>query len=246
MFWVATAPLSPSGHINVSPKGVQGTFHVIDEHKVWYEDLTGSGVETISHLRENGRITIMFTAFEGPPRIVRLWGNGTVHEFGTPEYESLIPPETRQPGSRAAIVVDVHKVGSSCGFAVPYYEFKGHRNSILRWNERTDNHEFDFEVKPNSKPGPDTFSNKGTRNHQHVYNLKSLDGLPGLQTAHKTPLLSVVRDRPSIKEYVKEAGGMVNVKSIAAASASKGKVERAKLIVAFLLGLFVAMGYSMC
>jgi hypothetical protein len=93
IFWIATAPLAPDGHVNVSPKGVSGTFHVMNPNKVWYEDLTGSGtlfriyictmsswvregVETISHLRENGRITVMFNAFEGPPRILRLWGKG--------------------------------------------------------------------------------------------------------------------------------------------------------------------------
>jgi len=90
IFWVATAPLSEDGHVNVSPKGFENTMHVVlkevdtdgekkaTSNAVWYEDLTGSGVETISHLRENGRITIMFTAFEGPPRIVRLFGTGTV------------------------------------------------------------------------------------------------------------------------------------------------------------------------
>ena len=97
MFWVATAPLSPTGHINVSPKGYEGTFNVVDRKTVWYEDLSGSGayfeltsmykaqelnqrmlgVETIAHVRENGRITIMFCAFEGPPRITRLFGRGT-------------------------------------------------------------------------------------------------------------------------------------------------------------------------
>lgn len=96
LFWVATSPLSPDGHINLSPKGVAGTFHVINERKVWYEDLTGSGtynplaphpeahgviagIETISHIRENGRITIMFTALNGAPQIVRLFGKGNHH-----------------------------------------------------------------------------------------------------------------------------------------------------------------------
>ena len=77
MFWVATAPLSPEAHVNVSPKGVRDSFHYVSPTRVWYQDLTGSGVETISHLRENGRITLMFNAFEGPPRIVRLFGIGT-------------------------------------------------------------------------------------------------------------------------------------------------------------------------
>jgi hypothetical protein len=78
IFWVATAPLSESGLVSVSPKGVEGTFHIVNENRVWYEDLTGSGVETVSHVRENGRITILFNAFEGPPRIVRLYGRGRV------------------------------------------------------------------------------------------------------------------------------------------------------------------------
>jgi hypothetical protein len=75
VFWVATAPLSKAGHINVSPKGGQ-YFGVIDEKTFWYHDLSGSGNETISHLYENGRITIMLNAFEGAPKIVRLWGYG--------------------------------------------------------------------------------------------------------------------------------------------------------------------------
>ncbi|KAA1475360.1 hypothetical protein DENSPDRAFT_842120 [Dentipellis sp. KUC8613] len=134
IFWVATAPLAADGHVNVSPKGLEGTFHIIDKNTVWYEDLTGSGVETISHLRENGRITVLFNAFDGPPRICRLFGKGTVHEFGTPEYEKLLPPSKRAIGSRSAIVVDVHKVGTSCGFSVPYYEFVGNRDRLMNWN----------------------------------------------------------------------------------------------------------------
>ncbi|EPQ61268.1 hypothetical protein GLOTRDRAFT_14668, partial [Gloeophyllum trabeum ATCC 11539] len=132
MFTVATAPLSPTGHVNVSTKGVGGTFHVVDSRQVWYEDLTGSGDETIAHLKENGRITILFSAFEGPPTIARLFGTGTcVHEFGSPEYDLFISAVTRTPGSRAVIVIDVHKVGTSCGYGVPYYEFIGHRDTLL-------------------------------------------------------------------------------------------------------------------
>ncbi|EEB93529.1 hypothetical protein MPER_07797 [Moniliophthora perniciosa FA553] len=128
IFWVSTAPLSADGHINLSGKGNDGgKFHIVNSRKVWYEDLTGSGCETISHLRENGRITIYFNAFEGPPRIARLFGKGTVYEFGTPEYNSIIPPEQRSPGSRAVIMVDVHKVGTSCGFAIPFFDFKSYR-----------------------------------------------------------------------------------------------------------------------
>ncbi|KAH9947386.1 hypothetical protein B0H21DRAFT_891343 [Amylocystis lapponica] len=94
--------------------------HVLDDaHRVWYEDLSGSGSETMAHLRENGCITVMFSAFEGAPRVLRLWGIGAppspplrmVHELGTPEYEALVPPTTRLPGSRCAVVVDVHRIG---------------------------------------------------------------------------------------------------------------------------------------
>jgi len=136
MFWVASAPLSIQGHINVSPKGTADSFHLVNSKQVWYQDISGSGIETISHIRENGRITIMFSAFEGPPRILRLYGVGTVHEYGTPEYNALISAETRKPGSRAAIIVDVYQVGTSCGYAVPLYDFVIHRTQLLRSHDK--------------------------------------------------------------------------------------------------------------
>ncbi|KAF8880486.1 hypothetical protein CPB85DRAFT_1377238 [Mucidula mucida] len=115
MFWVATAPLSVEGHVNV----------MVDDRTVWYEDLTGSGNETISRLREpgNGRITVFFNTFEGPPSIIRLFGKGVVYEYGSAEYEELLPPEKRKPGSRSII--------KSCGYAVPYYNFVGHRTQLI-------------------------------------------------------------------------------------------------------------------
>ena len=90
LFWVATAHLGPEGYINVSPKGVRDSFHVVSLTRVWYQDLSGSGVETISHIRENGRMTIMFSAFDGPPRIMRLFATGA----------STRPPSSRSPLSR--------------------------------------------------------------------------------------------------------------------------------------------------
>ncbi|KAG8731086.1 hypothetical protein FRC11_005192, partial [Ceratobasidium sp. 423] len=134
-FWVATAPLSAKGHVNISPKGVVGTFKVIDNKTFFYQDLTGSGVETASHLRENGRITVLFNAFEGPARICRLFGTGKVYELGSPRYNELIPPEERLSGSRAAVVVDVHKVGTSCGFSVPLYKPDGERTILQDWTD---------------------------------------------------------------------------------------------------------------
>ncbi|KAK7460847.1 hypothetical protein VKT23_008778 [Stygiomarasmius scandens] len=181
LFWVATAPLSESGHVNLSPKGLEGTFHVVDEQTVWYEDMTGSGVETISHLRENGRITILFAAFEGPPRIVRLFGTGVVYEFGTPEYEALLPPGTQNHASRAVIMVKVHKVGSSCGYAVPFYEFKYHRTryyNVARTLEAVDvTHENECPAEQFDLASP---PEKGLRAYWKNVNEKSLDGLPAL------------------------------------------------------------------
>ncbi|KAJ7474748.1 hypothetical protein FB451DRAFT_1246510 [Mycena latifolia] len=173
VFWVATAPLAADGHVNLSPKGGEGMFHIVNPRQVWYEDLTGSGVETISHLRENGRITVLFNAFEGPPRIARLYGRGTAYEFGTPEYNSFIPAESRKPGSRSVIVVDVHKVSTSCGYAVPFFDFKAHRTRLLTWA-----------AKKESLDVPEVDAHgSGLVAYWNKSNLKSLDGLTGLITA---------------------------------------------------------------
>lgn len=181
VFWVATSPLSSDGHINLSPKGVAGTFHVVNEQKVWYEDLTGSGIETISHLRENGRITIMFSAFEGAPRIVRLFGKGMVHEFGSKQYIDLIPPEKRNPGSRAVIMVEIRQVSSSCGYAVPFYSYEGERHTLTRWfqnREKKDN-----EVEADVENPSMCKAEGGIKEYWEQKNAKSLDGLPGLSSA---------------------------------------------------------------
>jgi hypothetical protein len=133
VFWIATAPLSPSGHVNISPKGGQN-FGVVDEKTFWYMDITGSGIETISHLREpgNGRVTVMFNAFEGPPRILRIWGNGRVLENDSPEFKAFVAKHDVKtiPGTRSIIVVDIHQVGTSCGFAVPFFDFKEFRPTL--------------------------------------------------------------------------------------------------------------------
>lgn len=133
IFWVATAPLSASGHVNVSPKGGE-YFGVLDDKTFWYMDLTGSGNETISHLYEpgNARITVMFSAFEGPPRIVRLFGRGRVFENGTAAFADFVEKQNVKtiPGSRAIIIVDVHQAGSSCGYSVPYFDFKEFRSAL--------------------------------------------------------------------------------------------------------------------
>ncbi|KAG1732963.1 hypothetical protein EDB19DRAFT_1855290 [Suillus lakei] len=178
MFWVASAPLSPDGHVNLSPKGTADSFHVVNSHRVWYQDLTGSGVETISHIRENGRITILFNAFEGPPRILRLFGIGTVYEYGTQEYESLIPPETRKPGSRAAIVIDVYQCQTSCGYAVPIYDFVTHRTQLLRLHNSRESYDRTSDATASTE-----IDQKGLKAHWIRNNSRSVDGLPGLLTA---------------------------------------------------------------
>jgi hypothetical protein len=132
MFFVATAPLAADGHVNVSPKGPIGSLQVIDGHTVAYLDVSGSGAETIAHVRENGRIVVMLCAFDGPPRIVRFHGTGRVVRWDEPEFGAWIErcdfadasiPEAR----RAVVVVDVARVSDSCGYGVPLMRFQGLR-----------------------------------------------------------------------------------------------------------------------
>jgi hypothetical protein len=130
MFFVSSAPLSGDGHVNVSPKGGK-YFGVLDRKTFWYQELTGSGNETISHIYEpgNNRVTIMLNAFEGPPRIMRLFGHGRVIENGAPGFDEFVKAQKVDciPGTRSIILVDIHQVGTSCGFSVPYYDFKDYR-----------------------------------------------------------------------------------------------------------------------
>ncbi|KAI0735545.1 hypothetical protein C8Q76DRAFT_712734 [Earliella scabrosa] len=231
LFWVATAPLSPEAHVNVSPKGVRDSFHVVSPTRVWYQDLTGSGVETISHLRENGRITLMFSAFEGPPRIVRLFGTGTVHEFGTPEYEKLIPPENRRPGSRAAIVVDVHKVGSSCGYAVPYYEFRGHRQALLDY--------FVSREKADQKD-PGAHAEKGLKAYWEEKNARSIDGMAGLAAAPKMPQVPSYTDAMRLANTAEGGKPIANGSAIAMKSRVVDRHRVQEWAIAFTLGIVAA------
>jgi hypothetical protein len=132
LFFVATAPLAADGHVNLSPKGPIGSFAVLDSHRVAYLDVNGSGSETIAHLRENGRICVMFCAFQGPPRILRLHGRGEAVMRDDPRFEELLGaadfadasiPEAR----RSIVVVDVERVADSCGYGVPLMSFEGLR-----------------------------------------------------------------------------------------------------------------------
>lgn len=141
MFVVATAPLHNQGHVNVSPKGGD-VFGMVDLKTFWYMEMSGSGSETVSHLYEpgNGRITIMFMAFDGPPRILRLWGKGRCLESGSAEFQDFVSKHNVQtrPGTRSIICVDVHQIGTSCGFSVPYYDFKAHREILNDFYKKKD------------------------------------------------------------------------------------------------------------
>ena len=132
LFFVATAPSGDGGHVNCSPKGLD-TLRILSPARVAYLDLTGSGVETIAHLRDNGRITLMACAFEGAPRISRIYGAGIVHEVGTPEFAELMTNFPELPGRRAIIDIAVDRVTTSCGYAVPMMDLVSDRDRLLEW-----------------------------------------------------------------------------------------------------------------
>ncbi|RDB30049.1 Pyridoxamine 5'-phosphate oxidase family protein ustO [Hypsizygus marmoreus] len=238
VFWVATAPLTSDGLVNISPKGVEGSFRVEGPNKVWYEDLTGSGIETVAHVRENGRITVLFNAFEGPPRILRLYGKGTVYEFGTPEYEALLPPEKRQIGSRSIIMLDVFKVGTSCGYAVPFFTYKAPRNRLLTHFTRHELADIEAEAKIESCSIPPRPEN-GLKQYWVVRNAKSLDGLPGVlsgfesTTRFKSPKRNLQQD-----DETERIGLRIG-------EAVKAVVDL-KLVVAFFTGVMVTASYVKC
>jgi len=135
MFFTATAPLGSGGHVNLSPKGLD-SFKVLSPTRVGYMDLVGSGNETSAHLLENGRITFMFCAFDGPPNILRLYGTGYTVLPGDVAWAELSTYFTIGLGTRQIIVADIHKVQTSCGFSVPLYEYTGERDHAQKWAEK--------------------------------------------------------------------------------------------------------------
>ena len=139
VFFVATAPNGPGGHVNVSPKGMAGTFAVLGPRRVAYLDYTGSGAETIAHLRENGRIVLMFCAFEGPPTIIRLHGRGRSVLPEDPGFDALMAAFASPPyhhGLRSVIEVEVTRVSDSCGWAVPQMTYEADRDILRLSHER--------------------------------------------------------------------------------------------------------------
>ena len=159
MFFVATAPLDTAGHVNLSPKGLD-TLRILGPRQIAYLDYVGSGAETIAHLKENGRIALMWCAFEGPPKIVRVHGRGNVLAPDDAEYQRLRPLFPAQPDARTIIVVSVRRVASSCGFGVPLYRFERNRSQLPDWAKR--------------KGG------EGLCQYQRSKNATSLDGLPAV------------------------------------------------------------------
>jgi hypothetical protein len=134
VFFVATAPLALEGHVNCSPKDGE-SFRVLDEKTLVYLDLTGSGVETIAHVKENKRIVLMFCAFTGAPKILRLHGIGEVIETAHAEFEPLRAIFSPTPGIRAFIKVHLTRISDSCGYGVPLYDYRGERSQLKKWTE---------------------------------------------------------------------------------------------------------------
>ncbi|QKD83558.1 pyridoxamine 5'-phosphate oxidase family protein [Thermoleptolyngbya sichuanensis A183] len=132
IFFVASAPLSAEGHINLSPKGLD-SFRILSPHRVAYLDLTGSGNETSAHVQENGRITLMFCAFQGPPLILRIYGQGTTILPRSPEWDTLYPLFPPLSGARQILHVEVAQVQTSCGMGVPRFGYEGQRNELIDW-----------------------------------------------------------------------------------------------------------------
>lgn len=156
LFFVCTSPLDANGHINLSPKGFD-CFRVLSPTRVGYLDIVGSGNETSAHLLENGRITFMFCAFDGPPKILRLYGMGKTVLPGDDKWKELSEQFTILPATRQIIVADISKVKSSCGFGIPLYEYTGDRDHAFKWAE---------------KKGPE-----GLEEYKKEKNRVSLDGL---------------------------------------------------------------------
>lgn len=158
LFFVASAPMDRDGHINCSPKGGD-TFRVLGKREVAYLDLTGSGIETIAHLQENGRIVIMFCAFDGPPKIVRLHGIGEVIYPSHASYAALRAGFPPHAGARAIVRVKLNRISDSCGSAVPLFDFSAPRETLDRWTEK--------------KGADGLIAYRAQKNHE------SIDGLPG-------------------------------------------------------------------
>ncbi|GAB2683105.1 pyridoxamine 5'-phosphate oxidase family protein [Thalassiella azotivora] len=163
VWFVATAPLGADGHVNVSARG-GGCLSVLGPRRVGWVDLTGSGVETIAHLRENGRVCVMFTSFDRRPRVVRLHGQGQVHLPGTAEFTDVAARHPANVATRAVVTVEVERVSEACGYGTPVMDVVTQDRDLLRLHA--------------VKKGPD-----GMDAYRAQKNARSIDGLPGLDVA---------------------------------------------------------------
>jgi hypothetical protein len=159
MFFVATAPTSEDGNVNLSPKGYDSLAFLDDETVAWI-DLGGSGIETLAHVRENGRITLMWCAFEGRPNILRLYGKAEAIQFDDPRFDTLLSLFPTYVRARSIVVVKIHRIADACGWGVPLMEFKSEREQLKRWVDNRPEEEW--------------------REHRYEKNALSIDGLPGL------------------------------------------------------------------
>jgi predicted pyridoxine 5'-phosphate oxidase superfamily flavin-nucleotide-binding protein len=175
LFFVATAPLARDGRVNCSPKGPMGTFRVLDDHTVAYLDMVGSGAETVAHLRENGRIVVMFCAFDGPPRILRLHGRGEVVVADDPRFEELFAradfdaPHDIETARRAVIVVEVERIADACGYGVPLMSYEGERVHAEKWAEK--------KLR--------TGGESAIEDYMAAKNAESIDGLPAFEVGDR-------------------------------------------------------------
>jgi hypothetical protein len=156
LFFVATAPLSAEGHVNLSPKGLD-TFRILSPKRLAYLDMTGSGNETSAHLAENGRITLMFCSFDERPKIVRIYGKGQTVLPSDSTWPQLISGFEDRLGRRQLIVIDVKRIATSCGFGVPQMQFMHQRQMLDDWAQKK--------------------GEAGLETYRQEKNLRSIDGL---------------------------------------------------------------------
>lgn len=159
VFFVATAPLNAAGHVNLSPKGLD-TFRILGPKTIAYLDIFGSGVETIAHVRENGRIVVMFCAFQGAPKILQLHGHGRVVEPHEPGFSDLQIHFPVLVGTRAIITIELTRISDSCGYGVPLLKFEAERPTLPAWCEKR--------------------GTEGLKIYRQEKNRQSVDGLPGI------------------------------------------------------------------
>jgi hypothetical protein len=158
IFFAASA--APGARVNISPRGADA-FAIIDDHTVAYLDRTGSGNETSAHLKADGRLTIMFCAFDGPPNILRLYGRGEVLRRGAPTYEKLVESAfagLEPTGARQIVRLDIDLVQTSCGYGTPLFDYRGERPSLDNWS--------------------DSKGEEGLEAYRRENNLVSIDGMP--------------------------------------------------------------------